>query len=287
VGRLLFTVIASLTCGLSGCYYELDDIIVSTDQAIPDLGPDLTGVDLNSDGPRCSNGAPPYHVGELTDPPLDRWGAEALMPITVSPATTTVVLDPARRSAGEGSLRLDTKNGQAGLLYPGTRDADFDLTPFLYVSFTATADDSSSANDPGWQGAQPHLLLVSGDNDYFEYVPSADILPRDPGPLLGVTVPLDGGFGWTKNQFGSPDLRQLGRRLHRLDRRPPNRPRHLLRLPQIEGHVLVDQLRGIAPLLRRTAQTQRAPRQSGALRWPVTGLRALHQLSSAIRYLGD
>jgi hypothetical protein len=191
---------------LPGCYYELEEIDITTDAAIPDLGPDLTGIDLNNDGPLCPNGAPPFHVGELSDPPLDRWGAEPLPPITVSPPTTTVVLDPARTTAGAGSLRLDTRNGQAGLLYPATRDADFDLSSFLYVSFTTTADNSSSANDPGWQGAQPHLLLVSSENDYLEYVPETDVLPRDPGAMIGVTVPLDGGFGWTRNKFGNPDL---------------------------------------------------------------------------------
>ena len=208
---LLTKVLAVVVLGLipwlgHGCYYDVEPIAVDSDLGIPDLGPDLTGVDLNTDGARCSSGALPYHAGELTDPPLDRWAAEALEPITVSPATTTVVLDPARKVAGEGSLRLDTKNGQAGLLYPGTRDADFDLTSYLYVSFSATADNASPANDPGWQGAQPHLLLVSGPSDYYEYVPTELRLPRTPGPMVSMTVPLSGGFGWARNKFGNPDL---------------------------------------------------------------------------------
>ena len=105
-----------------------------------------------------------------------------------------------------GSLRLDTTNGQAGLFYPKTRDASFDLRPYLYLSFSVTADDSSPANDPGWQGAQPHVLLVSDTNDYYEYVPDQVRLPRSPGALMPITVPLQGGMGWTRNKLGAADL---------------------------------------------------------------------------------
>jgi hypothetical protein len=204
--RLSLLIVCAL---LVGCYYEPEPIDVATDLSVPDLQPDLTGIDLNTDALRCPNGGLPFHNGELTDPPLDRWAAEALMPITVDPATTTVLLDPARSVAGQGSLRLDTRNGVAGLVYPGTRDAHFDLSSFLYVSFSITADDSAAANDPGWQGAQPHLLLVSGDSDFFEYIPKSGLLPRAPGALVPTTVPLDGGFDWTRNTYGSPDLRRI------------------------------------------------------------------------------
>jgi hypothetical protein len=207
--RLRLATLALVLVTLPGCYFDIDEIELSSDLGVPDLALDLTGVDFNTDGPRCSNGSLPYHAGELTDPPLDRWGAEALMPITVGDPSTTVLLDPARTTAGVGSLRLDTKNGIAGLVYPVSRDADFDLSEQLYISFSTTADNSSSANDPGWKGAQPHLLLVSGGSDYFEYIPKDDLLPRDPGAMIGVTVPLDGGFGWTRNTLGSPDLRHI------------------------------------------------------------------------------
>jgi hypothetical protein len=119
------------------------------------------------------------------------------------------VLDPARRAAGQGSLRLDTSNGQAGLFYPATRDANYDLTPYLYLSFVVTTDNSSPAADPGWQGSQPRLVLVSGAADYIEYVPIDNRLPRIPGAFQELTIPLDGGSGWMRNQFGAPDLTRV------------------------------------------------------------------------------
>ena len=53
---------------------------------------------------------------------------------------------------------------------------------------------------------QPHLLLVTDSNDYYEYVPTELRLPRTPGPMVSMTVPLSGGFGWARNKFGNPDL---------------------------------------------------------------------------------
>ncbi len=192
----------------AGCYYELEPLALVLDQGVPDLALDAA-FDLAGDAPRCANGAAPLHGPELSDPPLDRWSAEALQPITVTTPTTTVVLDTARTIAGAGALRLDTLNGAAGLLYPGTRDAHLDLSPYLYVSFSATADDASAANDPGWKGAQPHLLVVTSPDDYYEYVPADVRLPRSPGAFQGITVPLAGGFGWSRNRFGEPDLARV------------------------------------------------------------------------------
>ena len=201
--------VVALCAATGGCYYEVDPMEVVDDLGVGDAGDDLGALDLSGDGPRCPGGGAPAHVGELSEAPIDRWGAEALAPITVSPAVTTVVLASSRVAAGEASLRLDTNNGQAGLFYPKTRDGHFDLTPYLYVSFSVTADDSSPANDPGWQGAQPHLLLVADSDNYLELVPTTNRLPRTPGAFVGITVPLAGGSGWTLNQFGTPSLADI------------------------------------------------------------------------------
>ncbi len=206
--RLVAAILLGVTSSASGCYYELDPVDVPLDLGVPDLVGDLNSVETG-DGPRCPGGGAPFHVGELTEPPIERWGAEPIEPLNVSPATTSVLLDPARVESGAGSLRLDTKNGQAGLFYPKTRDASFDLTPYLYVSFSVTADNTSPANDPGWQGAQPHLLLVTDSTNYLEFVPTDNRLPRAPGAFDRFTVPLAGGSGWERNRIGSPDLSRI------------------------------------------------------------------------------
>src|SRR5688572_22387192 len=136
------------------CYYELEPLEISPDLPVPDLSQGPTEIDAGEDGPRCPNGALPRHAGELSERPIDGWGAEAIEPLNAVPSTTTVVLDPARAASGQASLRLDTLNGQAGVLYPATRDAHFDLSGFLYLSFSVTADNDEPASDPGWQGSQ-------------------------------------------------------------------------------------------------------------------------------------
>ena len=103
------TLLAALACA-AGCYYELDPIELAPDQGVPDLGPDLAGIDLSDDGPRCPNGGLPFHAGELAEDPIDRWGAQPLDPANVASPTATVSLDPARVKVGAGSLRLDTNN---------------------------------------------------------------------------------------------------------------------------------------------------------------------------------
>ncbi len=206
--RLPAALVICLALTLSGCYYELDPLDLPVDLGVPDLPEDLHGEELG-DGPRCPGGGAPFHAGELTEPPLERWGAEPLEPFNASPPTTTVVLDPARVVAGAGSLRLDTRNGQAALFYPRTRDAAYDLTRYLYLSFSITADNSAPANDPGWQGAQPHVLLVSGPSDYIELVPTTSRIARTPGAFDRVTVPLSGGNGWSRNRTGTPDLSKI------------------------------------------------------------------------------
>jgi hypothetical protein len=200
--RALFLI---ATLSLGACYFDVDEIDVPADLSAIDIQPDLTGIDFTSDGPHCSNGTLPFHAGELTDPPLDRWGAAVLTPTVTNPMAT-VVLDPARKVAGQGSLRFDTNNDQAGIFYPATRDANFDVHEALFLSFSITAQNTSA---PAWQGAQPHVLLLSGPSDYLEYVPEIAALPTMPGDFMGMTVPLDGGFGWTRNQFGAPDLRHI------------------------------------------------------------------------------
>jgi hypothetical protein len=207
--RLRTLALCVVTALVASCEYEVEPIDVPLDLGVPDLAPDFALVDYGSDGPVCPNGLPPRHGSELSDPPLSRWLAEALAPISVQPPTTTVTLDTTRTIAGAGSLRLDTANGNAGLVYPNTRDGNFDLSPYLYVSFSVTADDSAVANDPGWQGAQPHFLLVTDTDDYFEYIPAQNVLPRTPGAFLPITVPIAGGFGWARNQIGTPDLTRI------------------------------------------------------------------------------
>ncbi|MEO6953291.1 MAG: hypothetical protein ABI321_15940 [Polyangia bacterium] len=192
------------TMGCGGCYYDVApahfDLGV-VDEAVPAL--DLAG----TDGAVCPSGAMRVHTGELSEMPIDGWGAASIGGSDAG--TTDVTFDTRRLAAGAGSLRLETSATQAGLFYPKTRDAAYDLTQQLYVSFSVTADDSSAANDPGWRGSQPHVLVVSTSDDYFEYVPDGNRLPRVPGSFVGLTVPLAGGSGWTRNVYGSPDLSKV------------------------------------------------------------------------------
>ena len=197
--------LAALICLLStGCYYDVEpgdfDLGVR-DEAVPAI--DLAGLD----GAVCASGAAPIHAGELAELPTDRWGAASIG--GTDAGTTSLTFDTRRVAAGAGSLRLETSGRQAGLFYPDTRDAAYDLSQQLYVSFAITADDSAIANDPGWRGSQPHVLVVSTSDDYFEYVPDDNRIPRHPGPFVGLTIPLAGGSGWTRNVYGSPDLAKV------------------------------------------------------------------------------
>jgi len=192
--------VALCALGPLGCYYDVESVDAG---AIADLN---AGVDLGVDAGPCT----PLHAGELAEPEADGgvsgWGAAA---IPAGSGTATLSLDPARVATGTASLRLDTNASGAGYVYPEGRNADFDLFDQLYISFSITADDSKSANDPGWKGGEPHILVVTTGNDYYEYVPSDDFLSRTPGPFVPTTVPLAGGDGWMRNVNGAPDLHHV------------------------------------------------------------------------------
>lgn len=201
-----FAAVVCLVFG-SGCYYDVapaDFDLGVADESVPSL--DLVG----SDEALCPNGKGFIHAGELAEQPIDGWGAAVVGDTAATdggaPATVEVTFDTRRVARGAGSLRLETSATSAGLFYPVTRDGAYDLTYDLYVSFSVTADDSKKANDPGWRGSRPHLLVVTSSNDYFEYVPDDNRLPRQPGDFIGLTVPLAGGSGWTRNAYGVPDL---------------------------------------------------------------------------------
>ncbi len=116
---------------LTGCYYDIEPILLERDASVPDLAIDLTRFDATGDGFQFANGQPPFHQSELTEAPLDRWGAVPIAPLKADPTTAT--RDATRDAAGAASLLLTTSNPTAGLFYPATRDADYGLTPYLYV----------------------------------------------------------------------------------------------------------------------------------------------------------
>jgi hypothetical protein len=190
----------ALTVALGGCYFDVDPFA--------DLGvEDLHVVHVSGDGGVCANGF--AHAGELAEAETggasSGWGA-ATIPATLDMGTATVTLDTTRVAAGSASLRLDTNAGAAGLFYPESRAGSYDLSEQLYVSFAATADDAAATNDPGWQGGEPHVLVVTTENDYYEYVPDTNLLPRTPGAFVRGTVALAGGNGWMRITTGAPDL---------------------------------------------------------------------------------
>ncbi len=121
------------------------------------------------------------------------------------------MLDPARVASGTGSLRLDTNNGQAAVFYPKTRDASFDLSQYLYVSYSITSDTNARERSPGWQGAQPHLLLVrttptttTSTCRRHERLPThARRLRRRDGAARRRRS------GWNRNRIGAPDLTKV------------------------------------------------------------------------------
>ena len=84
----------------AGCYYDVDPVEPSErDASVPDLGQDLASFDANTDALRCANGNAPFHAGELTEAPIDRWGAAAIAPLGAD-STTSVSLDTTRVAAG-------------------------------------------------------------------------------------------------------------------------------------------------------------------------------------------
>jgi hypothetical protein len=200
--------------GCAGCSFEVDpldfDASIFTNEDLSVPAPDLA---FNPDAftgdgglVRCSSGVPATHIGEVAERPVARWGAQALPPFAVNPPTTTANADSSRVATGAISVRLDTVTTSAGLFYPALRNAGWDLTPYstLEVSISAAATDP--ALDQGWQGPQPHILLVSDKDDYYELVPEGDVVARNDGTFTHLSVPLMGGRGWLRNQFGFPSL---------------------------------------------------------------------------------
>lgn len=194
-------VIALIALGQVGCYYDVESLDAG---AIEDLH--VIETDLATDAGACTS----RHSGELAEAEEDGGTSGwAVAPIPATSGTATLNLDPARKAAGAASLRLDTNASAAGYIYPEGRDADFDLFEQLYISFAVTADDSKPGNDPGWKGGEPHVFVVTTENDYYEYVPPDGLLSRTPGPFAATTVPLAGGGGWIRNANGMPDLHHV------------------------------------------------------------------------------
>jgi hypothetical protein len=154
----------------------------------------------------CPGGVLAVHVGDIAEGDVSRWGAQALPPLTASPATTTVSADSSRVVEGAISVRLDSTNAQAALFYPAERNAAWDLTLYATLKLQITADNTSAPSDPGWDGPQPHILILTDRNNYYELIPETDLLPRRPGPYATLQVPLAGGAGWSRSVFGLPSL---------------------------------------------------------------------------------
>jgi hypothetical protein len=194
----------------SGCAFDLEEVDV--DAAIPDLATaDLTYADfaLNPDAfgdsgaPLCPNGQPATHAGDLAEGDLSRWGAAPLEPFVVMPPTTTANADTMRFVEGGVSVRLESANDQAAVFYPVGRNAAWDLTPYRTLTFQVAAQAT------GWRSAGPHVLLLSDQDDYYELVPTSNRLPLNGAGFVRVDVPLAGGGGWARNEFGRPSLSNI------------------------------------------------------------------------------
>ena len=191
----------------AGCAFEIDPIEIEA--GVADLSTrDLTPVDfsVNPDAwdggaPRCPGGQVAQHAGDLVEGDLSRWGAAPVPPFSIPMPTATATADVGRVAEGAVSVRLDSTHDQAVLFYPQGRNAGWDLTSVRTLTIRVASATS------GWRGVQPHLLLLTDSSDYFELVPDVTRLPTAPEEgFVTLEIPLAGGAGWARNEFGIPSL---------------------------------------------------------------------------------
>lgn len=135
-------------------------------------------------------------TGELTEGNAALWGAFASdnRPTSVTNDTTHVKL-------GDSSIHLRTESGfDTGVVFPGARDADWDLRTTNFLAFWSYSDNQTPI---GFQGDQPVVVLKTATGD-VTLTPRTSLTPKQ--GWLHVFVPLDGSAQWARATTGSPDL---------------------------------------------------------------------------------
>jgi hypothetical protein len=163
--------------------------------------------------PNGGRGAGTWETGEFTEPRyVDRWGYGTLD----QEHGNTVSADTAQKSAGDGSIRLDTGSGfDAWAYFPNTKDLDLDASRFKDFVVSVRTENAN-----GWGGSDPWIILRDREGRAAQYGGSDPATGKQfsPGGLLsrsltdwveirlpvGAAAPKDGpwrlqaddGFEW-------------------------------------------------------------------------------------------
>ena len=102
---------------------------------------------------------------------------------------------------GANALRAETAGDYLTLIHPGNRMGRYDLTGCDSLVCWTRVD-----NDWPFQMNAPQIRLYCPGGSHVQYLPDQDLLSQANGQWLRLALPLAGGGGWTRSEWGAPDL---------------------------------------------------------------------------------
>jgi hypothetical protein len=105
---------------------------------------------------------------------------------------------------GADALRAETAGDFLTLIYPGNRMGRYDLSGCDSLVFWTRV-----SNDYPFQMNAPQIRLYCPGGTHLQFLPDHDLLSEAWDQWRRVAVPLAGGEGWERSEWGEPDLSQV------------------------------------------------------------------------------
>lgn len=116
-----------------------------------------------------------------------------------------VAADATRARDGHQALRVSTATGSGVCLtYPKSRDANWDLSNYEYLSFAFSIEDPNAKYREGGL-----VVRIGHGSQSIEYLASREVLSLVPKGWANVKVPLSGDERWDKKEPRELDLRHV------------------------------------------------------------------------------